>query len=144
VDRDAASRAFAAALATERQAFGEFFIAKFFGFRISYAEDTCLIAFDVRDYMFNPQGSLHGGIIATALDIAMGHLIHHVTGASGITLELKTQYLRSVPAGPARCEGRFLKRGRSLSFMESRLWNSEQKLAAHATATWQMPRGAVE
>jgi acyl-coenzyme A thioesterase PaaI-like protein len=37
------------------------------------------------------------------------------------------------------CEGSFIKKGRSLSFMESRLSGSDCKLAAIATATWKMP-----
>jgi acyl-coenzyme A thioesterase PaaI-like protein len=52
---------------------------------------------------------------------------------------MKTQYLRPVKKGLATVEGRFIKKGRTLSFMESRLWGSDGKLAAVATATWKMP-----
>jgi acyl-coenzyme A thioesterase PaaI-like protein len=34
---------------------------------------------------------LHGGVLATALDISMGHLLNHAVGA-GSTLEMKVQY----------------------------------------------------
>jgi len=37
------------------------------------------------------------------------------------------------------CKGRFIKKGRTLSFMESRLSDDTGKLAAIATATRKMP-----
>ena len=58
---------------------------------------------------FNPQGTLHGGILATAMDISMGHLLHHVDRA-GATLEMKVQYLAPITAGLVRCEATFLRR----------------------------------
>lgn len=139
MDDTAARAQFETALREQRPAFGAFFLAKFFGLEISYTEETCVVDFDVKDFMFNPQGSLHGGIIALALDISMGHLIHHVTGRPGLTLEMKTQYMRAIGVGRIRCEGRFLRRGRRIGFTESRLADAEGRLCAFATATWQMP-----
>ena len=51
---------------------------------------------------------------------------------------MKIQYLRPVNGGTVTCEGRFIKKGRTLSFMESRS-DDAGKLAAIATATWKMP-----
>ena len=139
MNKHVATSAFNTALDQAEPAFGKFFMAKFLGLRVGFGEDFCRIDFDCNDYMFNPQGTLHGGVIAFVQDVSMGHLIHHLTGKGGTTLEMKTQFTNRVDAGPVRCEGRFLKRGRQLSFMESRLWNAEDKLAAVSTATWLMP-----
>lgn len=139
MDEDAAREMFETALATQEPAFGTFFLVRFLGFDITFEDETCTVAFEVRDYMFNPQGSLHGGIAAVALDVSMGHLIHHVMGEGGLTLEMKIQYMRPARPGPVRCVGRFLKRGRSLSSMESRMTDAEGKLLSMATATWKMP-----
>ena len=109
----------------------------FLGLDISYADETCVVEFEIRDFMFNPQGSLHGGVIATVLDISMGHLLQRTDGA-GMTLEMKTQYLRPVTSGRVRCEARFLKRGRSVNYLESRMSDANGKLAAVATSTWQL------
>lgn len=141
MDENAVKAAFGTALATQRPAFGSFFLAKLLGFEISYPEETCVVEFTIHDFMFNPQGSVHGGVIALACDVSMGHLINHVTGRGGITLEMKTQYLRPATSGRVRCTGRFLKKGRSVSYMESRMTDAEGKLLAMATATWQMPQG---
>ena len=133
-----AVRAFEEALRTQKPAFGEFFLAKLLGFRIEYHEDSSDLRFEVSDFMFNPQGSLHGGVIALALDVSMGHLIKHTMGRPGITLEMKTQYLRPAVSGIVRCEGRFLRRGRSINYLESRMTDQGGKLLAMATSTWQL------
>ena len=138
MDDSAARQAFEAALRTQQPIFGAFFLARLFGLEISYPGAVCRVEFPVHDFMFNPQGSLHGGIIAFAMDISMGHLIHHATGHPGVTLEMKTQYLRAARAGRVTCEGRFLKQGRSIAYTESRLSDTDGKLIANATATWQM------
>ena len=123
------------ALSTDRQEFGSFFLSRLLGFAISYGEGTCTVAFQATPALFNPQGSLHGGVLATALDISMGHLLHHTQGA-GATLEMKIQYLAPITAGEVRCEASFLRRGRSVSFLQSRVLRADGALAAHATATW--------
>jgi uncharacterized protein (TIGR00369 family) len=138
VDEDAARQAFEEALRTHHPGFGTFFLAKLFGLEISYVDESCIVEFTVRDFMFNPQGSLHGGIVAMALDISMGHLIKHTVGSPGITLEMKTQYLRPATSGRVRCEGRFLRRGRTINYLESRMTSDDEKLLAIATSTWQL------
>lgn len=140
MDEAAARQAFDEALRTHRPAFEHFFMARMLGLEISYKEGVCIVELEVKDFMFNPQGSLHGGVIAFALDVSMGHLIHHATGRPGITLEMKTQYLRPAIPGRVRCEGRFVKQGRSISYMESRMSDGDGKAVALATATWQMVR----
>jgi acyl-CoA thioesterase len=138
VDEDAARRAFEDARRTRRPDFGTFFLARFFGLDISYTDDACIVQVPVRDFMFNPQGSLHGGVIAFALDVSMGHLVKHTHGRAGITLEMKTQYLRPALSGRVRCEGRFLRPGRSINYLESRMTAEDGKLLALATSTWHL------
>ncbi len=76
--------------------------------------------------------------MATAMDISIGYLVKKVAGP-GAPIELKVQFMRPVMDGTVTCEGRFTKRGQSLSLMESRLMRPDGKLAALATATWKMP-----
>lgn len=93
------------------------------------------MTFEAVPPLFNPQGSLHGGVLATAMDISMGHLLERTSGA-GATLEMKVQYLAPVTGGVVRCEGSFLKRGRKLAFLQSEARSATGELVAHATATW--------
>ena len=135
IDRDVATRAFNYALEHHEQAFERFFIAKLLGFEISYPDDTCRVEFAVADFMYNPQGSLHGGVVALAMDVSMGHLLNRLQGP-GATLEMKIQYLRAVRGGRAIATGSVLRRGSSIAFLESRLTNQDGELAAMATSTW--------
>lgn len=140
MNEQAVREIFEHAVTTQVHDFGTFFLAKFLGFDISFPEDRCVVEFQVHDYMFNPQGSLHGGIQAVALDVSVGHLIHHVTGKGGATLEMKIQYMRPAMPGLVRCTGQFLKQGRTISQMESRMTDAEGKLLSMATSTWAMPK----
>ena len=146
VDEAAARAHFETALAGHDQAFETFFFARMLGLSFEYLpqdapdaeKEVCRVSFPVTDMVRNPQGSLHGGAMASAMDISMGHLVNKVAGP-GATIEIKVQYMRPVMEGTVTCEGRFVRRGRSLSFMESRLSGPDGRLAALATATWKMP-----
>ncbi|MCL1483531.1 MAG: PaaI family thioesterase [Marinobacter sp.] len=93
----------------------------------------------VKPHLYNPLGSLHGGVMALVMDISMGHLINHVIGGGGSTLEMKIQYMHPITTGAVRFEGHFMKKGRNVSFLESRAFNDAGKLVGMATSTWKMP-----
>ena len=137
MDEIAARAAFEAALETHAPGFGSFFLARLLNLDISYPDDTCLVKMPVQDFMYNPQGSLHGGIIGTVLDISMGHLLVHSVGV-GMTLEMRTQFLRPARTGTVTATARFLKKGRSINFLESRMMNDDGKDMAVASSTWQL------
>ncbi|SMX44494.1 PaaI family thioesterase [Maliponia aquimaris] len=146
VDEGEARARFETALSDHEQAFERFFLARFLDLSFAYLpaeaadadKEVCRVKFPVSDVLRNPQGSLHGGVMASAMDISMGHLVAKVAGP-GATIEMKIQFMRPVMGGTVTCEGRFTRRGRSMSFMESRLYSEDGKLAALATATWKMP-----
>ncbi len=142
MDEHAARAAFDHALATYEQDFGKFFLARLFGLELSYTADECRIEFDLKDFMFNPQGGLHGGISAFVLDISMGHLLHRTSGP-GATLEMKVQYLQAAKAGRLTCTARFIRHGRSVSFLRSELIDAKGDMIAYATSTWKSLKPAV-
>jgi len=142
INESAARAAFEQALATYEQDFGKFFLARLFGLELSYTGDTCRIDFDMHDFMFNPQGGLHGGITAFVLDISMGHLLHRSSGA-GTTLEMKVQYLKAARKGRLSCTARFIRQGRSISFLRSELVDAQGELIAYATSTWKSLKAEV-
>ena len=43
-----------------------------------------------------------------------------------------------VITGQMMCKSRFVKEGRSINFLESHLYNSDEKRCAHTTATWKL------
>lgn len=123
--------------------FEKFFLARFFDLTVSYGDETCRVDLPVSDYLFNPQGSLHGGVMSFALDVSMGHLCNRFLSA-GVTLEMKTQFMRPI-TGDCRCEASFLKKGRRVAFIESRLLDAQDTVAAVASSTWMLlPSSATE
>ena len=120
---------------SNEQQFGSFYLSRLLGFNVGYRDNLCIVDFAAIPTMFNPQGSLHGGIIATAMDISMGHLLHQTTGA-GATLEINIKYLLPIISEHVTCEGSFLRNGRSISFLQSHMYKQDGKLAAYASATW--------
>lgn len=134
---DVAKAMFDNAIADPKHEFGSFFLSRFLGMQVSYDNDRCIVSFEVKPPMYNPQGSLHGGVLATALDISMGHLLQHHFGA-GATLEMKVQYFSPVRAGIVRCQAEFLKKGRKVFFLQSHAYDPKGEAMAHATSTWKL------
>ena len=135
MDEAAARRAFDGALKSYEQDFGKFFLARLFGCEFQYTEDACKVSFDLKDFMFNPQGTLHGGVTAFVLDISMGHLLFNKAGA-GTTLEMKVQYIKPAKSGRLTATGKFLRQGRGISYLRSELTDDKGELIAFATSTW--------
>jgi uncharacterized protein (TIGR00369 family) len=123
------------ALSTSARAPETFFMARLLGLAFEYAGDAGTIIFDIHDYMLNPQGSLHGGVISLVMDASMGHLMMR-ENLRGATLEMKTQFIRALRSGRARAIGRIVKRGRTVWFLESHLHDADGVLAATTTATF--------
>lgn len=139
VNEAVAREAFEQALATHKQDFGEFFLVKLYGIDVEYTADECRMSFEVKDFMHNPQGGLHGGVIAFVLDISMGHLLHRRSGA-GATLEMKVQYLTVARSGRLTCVARFLRHGKSISALRAELLDANGEMVAYGTSTWKSLR----
>lgn len=124
---------FEAAVAGHEPEFERYFLFRFFGLSVSYEPGGCRVDVPVDRSMFNPQGSLHGGVTALALDVAMGHLLRH-EGERGVTAELHINFLRAV-TGPAYAQARIPRAGRRIAHVASELFDQDDLLCATATAT---------
>lgn len=62
------------------------------------AGQSTLIGFPAQGWEVNPDGVIHGGIIATMLDTAMGITTIAVTDTLTPTIDLHISYLRPCPA----------------------------------------------
>ena len=136
VDVEVARRLFEDAVRDHEQVHERFFMSRLLNFEFSYGQASCELRFTAEAFMLNPKGALHGGIVCLVLDSCMGHLLNHV-GTPGVTLELKTQFLRAVRGGPLRARATFLEQGRRTSYLQCELRDQEDRLCAFATATWQ-------
>ena len=128
---------FKRANSSKLQVFGSFFLSRMMGLEIEVNTDLCIVKFQSEPTFFNPQGTLHGGIISTIMDISMGHLLEKVQ-TNGTTIELNVNFLLPIKNEQIICEGSYIKKGRSISVMESKLYRQDKKLAAYATSTWKI------
>jgi len=114
-------------------------IAVLFDMSIVEVEDgRCVFALHPAEWMFNPIGSVHGGVAATLLDSCMGCAVHSTlpAGVAYATTDLQVRYLRAMTAETGRvlAEGSVVHRGRRQATAEGRLYVEESgKLIAHAT-----------
>jgi uncharacterized protein (TIGR00369 family) len=98
-----------------------------------------VFALEPAEWMYNPIGSVHGGVAATILDSCMGCAVHTTldAGIGYTTTDLQVRYLRSMRAGDGRvlAEGRVVHAGRRTATAEGRLYleNDETRLFAHAS-----------
>jgi uncharacterized protein (TIGR00369 family) len=133
---DAAVDRARSAAADPGQEFGNFFLARFLDLDISYDDQaqTCSVVLPYAPYLCNPQGSVHGGMIATAMDISMGHLCHRFL-STAVTIEMQLRFFRPL-GGTGRIVGKLLRPGRRIVHLESRLYDEQDRLAAFATGSW--------
>jgi len=102
-------------------------------------EGRVVFILEPAEYHYNPIGSVHGGVISTICDSAMGCAVQSTlpAGAGYTSLELKVNFLRAVTvdSGPLRCEGKVIHIGGRVATAEARLTDAEGRLYAHATTT---------
>ena len=95
-------------------------------------------AFTVRREYCHTNGTIaQGGFITAWLDAAMAHAVIHDSGHAQtvFSLEIKVSFYEKVGPGAGRVEGRVIRRGKRVAFLEAALYNAEGKLAAEATST---------
>ena len=66
----------------------------------SFEEKTMTAAFPVLEWQKNRAGTMHGGLIGSAFDIAMGLLARGLAGQKdAATIQLDTVFIRQIPMG---------------------------------------------
>ena len=90
-----------------------------------------------RAYCHTNDTIAQGGFITAWLDAAMAHAVLHDThhAQTVFSLEIKVSFYEKVGPGEGRVEGRVIRRGKRVAFLEAALYNAEGKLAAEATST---------
>lgn len=127
----------------ERMMSGEFApppVAQTLDFRPSHLEvGRVIFTFTPAEFHYNPIGTVHGGVIATICDSAMGCAVQTTlpAGVGYTTLELKTNFIKAVTikSGQLFCEGTVIHGGGRVAIAECRLTDEAGTLYAHATTT---------
>ena len=99
---------------------------------------TVRMSFQPDDRVINPRGTIQGGIVTAMLDDCAAYAGIVAMGEPGFiaSLELKTSFFAPAKAGvPLYAEGRCLKLGKRIAFMEADLFDEEGTLLARLTTS---------
>ena len=88
---------------------------------------------------YNPIGTVHGGLVCTLLDSALGCAVQSTLaqGQAYTSIEIKVNYLRPVyaGAGPLTCVGTVTKPGNRVAFADGVVTDASGKAVATATGS---------
>ncbi|PSG96239.1 hypothetical protein BRD56_11985 [Thermoplasmatales archaeon SW_10_69_26] len=114
-------------------------------------EETHLLAdgrveaeIEVREEHLNEGGVVHGGLLATALDVVMGSAVVATLdldeGQWCATQSLTTDFLRPVREGEIRAVGEIDRRGSLAANVSGEIHDEEGRVVARATGVWAIRR----
>jgi uncharacterized protein (TIGR00369 family) len=112
------------------------------GFRehVGLQVDGDTVVVDAGEEHLNPHGTVHGGVLATMLDVAMGSAVAEDGGEAPVTVALTVTYLEPGRAGRLEATARVRKRGKRLTVVEGEVLQDGEVLA-DALATFAVKPG---
>lgn len=110
------------------------------GFRVTRLhKDGLTMECHPRQEMKNILGTLHGGVIASLVDAAIGVAVFsHCGGRRATTVNLEVTYLRPIHSGKAVARARLVKIGKSLTSGTCEIRGADGKVAAIGVATYML------
>ncbi|MBI2154299.1 MAG: PaaI family thioesterase [Candidatus Rokubacteria bacterium] len=114
--------------------------------RTSMGKGRCRFTLTVRPDHMNPYGVVHGGVMYSLVDYAMGGAL-----ASRLkprercaTLEVKINYLAPVSQGTLRAEARVIERTKRVGVLQATVHADGDRLVALATGSFYIQRDGTE
>jgi uncharacterized protein (TIGR00369 family) len=105
---------------------------------INIEDSAATITIDARDQHLNGHGFVHGGLLATLADTAMGAVLNARTGpdAAPVTVSLVMTYLEPAPPGPTTATGTITRQGKRITIAESTVTSEDGTVVATAVGTF--------
>ena len=95
-----------------------------------------ILEVDVQKKHLQPYGIVHGGVYASLIDAAAFWAAYStIEGSSMTTVEMKLNYLRPAASGRFIARGKSIKTGKTICLSEATVFDDEEKMLAHGTAT---------
>jgi acyl-CoA thioesterase len=125
--------------------YGQFPLRSFLGLEIEDLEPGRVVArVEITDDLLNPNGSVHGGVIFTMVDTAMGKAAMSVLdeGQLCTTIEIQIRFLRPAMSGHLEASIDVVKPGRKIIHLEARVVDGGGRLIATGAGTFAVLSGA--
>ena len=94
--------------------------------------DVAIIEAELRPESMNPLGMAHGGFVYSMCDIAAGVVVSQYA-EKFVTLSGNLYFMSPGKGKKLRCEGRIIKRGRTVNIVETSVFDDDGKLTAKGT-----------
>jgi len=112
--------------------------ADLIGLSFSEFEDgSCKCRLNVEERLLNPYGVVHGGVVYSLADTAMGGALYSSMSENErcVTVEMKVSYFEAVSSGVLDCTAQVVHRSRRLGHVEAEVKNGD-RLVAKASGTF--------
>jgi uncharacterized protein (TIGR00369 family) len=113
-----------------------------------WREGYVRLGLDLKPHHTNPNGVMHGGVVTTLMDEALGGVIASVRGmdvmmaAPHSTVEMNVSFLAACrPGDRLLVEGRVLRLGKSIAFGEAEAYRGDGELVAKGRMTFAIRPG---
>ncbi len=119
-------------------------VAKLIGFEAKeIADGRAVVTLAAGPQHANPMGTLHGGILCDISDAAMGMAFASTLAPEETftTVELKINFFRPVWEARLRAEGKVVRRGSTIGYVECEITDEGGQLVAKASSTCMALRG---
>jgi acyl-CoA thioesterase len=105
---------------------------------IGQEDEWFLHQMDFRPELANRYGLLHGGILSTFIDTAMGATCFIVNGyeRKSVTLDLNVRFLKEARNGKLTCKTRFQRNGGTIGVLDSFVYDDKGQLIGSATGSF--------
>ncbi len=117
----------------------QFPLRRFLGLEIEDVEPgRALARVEVTGDLLNPNGVVHGGVLFTMVDTAMGKAALSVLdeGQRCASVEVQLRFLRPVADGRLETVASVIRPGRKIIHLEARIHDGEGTLVASGTGTF--------
>ncbi len=106
---------------------------------VSFEKGECIFSFVPQEYHYNPIGCVHGGVVTTLLDSAMGATLHSTLeqGTGYTTLEIKVNFLKTITTKTPELKaiGKIIHAGSRTALVEAQLVDENGTVYAYAVST---------
>ena len=119
-------------------------VARLIGFEVKeIADGRAVVSLAAGQQHANPMGTLHGGILCDISDAAMGMAFANTLapGESFTTIELKINFFRPVWETRLQAEGKVVRRGSTIGYVECEITDEGGRLVAKASSTCMALKG---
>lgn len=96
------------------------------------------VQIQLKPFLLNRAGVVHGGVICTLMDEAIGWAVYNSVGEGSrvVTAELKINFLEAATSGILTGHGRVIRQGKHLVIGEGNILDQEGSLLARGLGTW--------